>query len=134
MKTLRIIDLLGQMILCLSALVFGILEISGHSELFFYFYFIVGAWQISSMLIHHFFIRPTLFHDHRDTYAKMSLIVLVIGIICAALVYVSPGFIFLLGLYLFGLLLYSPVLAFFYFYICWREYGLIIKRELIHLK
>jgi hypothetical protein len=134
MKMFRLIDSIAQSALILAGIYFGIKNLISSEDLFFIFYFIVGSWQIVSMLIHYFFIRPTLLYEHRQLYAKTILFVFITGFVVVILSNFIPQVFLFLFLYLYGLLIFAPVLAFFYLYICWKEYSLIVKRELIHLK
>lgn len=135
MKAFRITDLVGQLILILSGIVDGIMELIGHPHFFFiYFYFFVGGWQMVSFLIHHFFSTPTVFYRERVFYWKICMIVIGLAILLYALCFASSDLVVLLLLYAFALLWLSPILAFYYLYICWKEYDLVTKRELIHLK
>ena len=135
MKTFRIIDLAVQGIMILTALFFGINSLFGNTmNLFFYFYFIIGSWQMISLLIHYFFSKPTSLHHMRAAYAKICLYIFILGLVIGGLFLLAPVTGFFLALYGYGLLWFTPVLAIFYFFICWKEYSLVIKKELIHLK
>lgn len=135
MKMLRIIDLLIQALMISGAIFFGINSMSGNiMNIFFYFYFIIGSWQISSLLIHYFFATPTSLHHMRTAYAKICMYIFILGLVISGLYFLAPVTAFFLALYGYGLLWFTPVLAFLYFFICWKEYKLVIKRELIHLK
>lgn len=134
MKTYRKIDIATQVIVILAGITYGIISICRSGDSFIYFYFIAGLWQISSMIVHIFFTAPTTFHYHRRFYAKLVLIALTLGLVIGILFSLEPSSAFFLILYLYGLLWLSPILAFYYLYICWKEYHLIKKRELIHLK
>lgn len=134
MKTFRITDLIVQSALIIFAIFQGIKSMTGQPELFFYSYFIIGGWQIFSMLIHHFFAKPTSFHQMRTIYAKTCLTLLLIGVITGVLLMIESAFGFLIVLYGYGLLWFTPLLAFFYLYICQKEYSQMIKKELVHLK
>jgi hypothetical protein len=70
----------------------------------------------------------------RIAYAKVCLTIFILGLVIGGLMFIVPETAFFLVLYGYGLLWFTPVLAFFYFFICWKEYSLVIKKELIHLK
>ena len=132
MKAFKIIDLLLQGILTLIAIVFGIANESGKWSSFLYF----GAvpWQFVSISIHYFFIPHTTFQQTRNFYGKLVLIILILGMLAFFSVlfdYTAKG---LLYYYLLGLLIFSPLLGIFYFVICWKEYRLMVKRELLRFK
>jgi len=134
MKIYRQTDIVIQVILINSGIAYGLIGIYNPRCSFIYFYFIVGVWQISSLVVHYFFAMPTTFLSHRRLYTKLVLVTLILGISFGILFSISPSSAFFLLLYFFGLLWLSPLLAFYYLYICWQEYKLITKRELIHLK
>lgn len=134
MKTYHRIDIATQAILILAGIISGITGIYRQGDSFIYFYFIVGLWQISSTIVHIFFTTHTTLHHHRRFYLKLVLITLILGLIFGILFSLEPSSAFFLLLYFYGLLWLSPLMAFYYLYICWKEYDLIKKRELIHLK
>jgi hypothetical protein len=134
MKIYRLIDIVIQVILISSGIAYGLISIYNPRYSFIYFYFIVGVWQIGSLVTHYFFATSTTFLSHRTFYTKLILATLILGIFFGILFSIFPSSVFFLLLYFFGLLWLSPLLAFYYLYICWQEYRLITKRELIHLK
>jgi len=134
MKTFRITDLVVQVILIAGGVGYGIKEIFSPGDNFVIFYFIVGAWQITSMLIHYFFATPTIYYGERSCYAKLSLYTLLLALLLGALSLIFSSLIVLLLVYCFALLWFTPLLAFYYLCICWKEYSLLSKKELIHLK
>lgn len=134
MKTCKLIDVSMQVILIMSGMILGIKDLLDSVDSFYYFYFIVGSWQVISLLIHLIIFRNSLLHNQRVFYARLLLATAGIGLVSVLFFLLSAELGFLIFLYLFGLLWFSPVLAFIYLHICWREYRLIIKRELIHLK
>lgn len=133
MKTFKIIDLVIQGLFLLIAIVFGITNESINWVL--YFYFGVGSWQLISFSFHYFFIPPTIFQQDRNFYGKLVLVTLVLGMLFfIPVLFEVYVMIVLLYIYLFGLLILSPILAIFYFVICWKEYRLIVRRELLRFK
>ena len=134
MKAFRITDLIVQLVLIIAGIVYGIVELIGEPHFFIYFYFIVGGWQLVSFSFHYFFCTPTIFYSGRMFYGKLCMAVIGIAIVICALCFIASELIWLLLVYGFAMLWLSPLLAFYYFYICWKEYHVIIKRELIHLK
>ena len=134
MKTFRITDLVIQVILITSGIGYGVKEFFSSGDQFIIFYFIVGAWQITSMLIYYFFATPTIYYQERSCYAKLSLYTLLVGLFLGALCFVFSSLIALFLVYCFALLWFTPILALYYISICWKEYVLLSKKELIHLK
>jgi len=134
MKIFRITDLVIQVILIASSIGYGIKEIFSSGDHFVIFYFIVGAWQIISMLIYYFFAAPTIYYEERSCYAKLSLYTLLFGLLLGAMCFLFSSLIALLLVYSFALLWLTPVLALYYLSVCWKEYSLLSKKELIHLK
>ena len=134
MKTFRLIDLVIQLSLVLLGILSGFKSLFGTPVFFLYFYFIVGGWQICSMLTHYFLFTATSLHHLRTYYAKICLVLLIISLVLGILYSLIPETIFLIVLYGYALLWGTPFLAFFYFAICLKEYKLMIKKELIHLK
>jgi hypothetical protein len=94
--------------------------ISSSFELFFPAYFITGALQLFSIIIH--FINGWFIHNPwRRGYALFLLLLFLL------LLFVP--------MYILWMLLYSaPLLAAFYVYICYREWKILQFKEFIHLK
>ena len=133
MKTFKLIDLFIQGVLLLVAVVFGITNESVNWAL--YFYLGVGLWQLISMSFHYFFIPPTIFQQDRNLHGKLVLLTLMLGMLLfIPVLFEIYAMIVPLYVYLFGLLILSPLLAIFYFAICWKEYRLIVRRELLRFK
>jgi len=98
---------------------------------FFYGYFVVGGWQLLSMLIHMANNDKYIRSSNRKIYEKMILWILIIGVLSLLLTLLEmPILIF----YLYAMLIFSPVLAIYYQVVCYIEYRLLIKRAFIHLK
>ena len=134
MKIFRITDLVAQLVLIIAGIIYSIVELIGEPHFFIYFYFIVGGWQLVSFAFHYFFCTPTIFYRARMFYVKTCMVVIGIAILLCALCFVTSEMLLLLLIYGFVMLWISPILAFYYCYICWKEYNLITNRELIHLK
>lgn len=97
-------------------------------ERFLLMYFLVGGWQIGSLLIHWFDNRGLQLTSKRSAYAWTALAT---GIL-TLLIVLSDSEILLP--YLVIVLVFTPVLAIWYMSICYREIIRLRKRDLIHLK
>lgn len=135
MKSFKIIDLVVQTILIIGGPLYSIISISKSGINPFGPYVVVGSWQFISYSIHYFFFTPTIFQHDRINYGKIVLGILSIGfmLLIALLLEVSVAVPFSL-IYLIALMVSFPLLAVYYVVICWKEYRIMIKRELIHLK
>lgn len=129
MKLLKQTDLIIQAMLFITGILASI--IPANPLPFVYFYFFMGGWQLLSLAVHALHPKNLFFRKERSRYAKNVLGLFIIGILSAVL---SVGGAPILLVYLFALLLISPVLATWYFTICFREIQLMNKKELIHLK
>ncbi len=128
-KKIKIADLGIQVVLFLAGL--AVFLLTNEEQLYFYFYYLLGSWQILSLLIHHIDNRGLQFFQKRRIYSQAIAGVFITGAISLLLlIFKTPVIIF----YLFGLLLLSPFLAIWYMSICYREILQLRKRELIHLK
>jgi hypothetical protein len=120
---LKITDFLIQLI----GFAIGLLMIP-FQERFLLMYFLVGGWQIGSLLIHWLDDRGLQLTSKRSAYAWTAL--------------VTGFFILLITLsnsdiiipYLVVVLVFTPVLAIWYMSICYKEIICIRKRNIIHLK
>jgi len=128
-KKIKIADLGIQVLLFLTGL--AVFLFTNEEQLYFYFYYLLGSWQILSLIIHHIDNRGLQFFQKRRIFGQAIVWVIVTGAVSLLLLILkSPVIIF----YLFGLLLFSPFLAIWYMSICYREILQLRKRELIHLK
>ncbi|HEX7847623.1 MAG TPA: hypothetical protein VF476_17605 [Chitinophagaceae bacterium] len=89
-------------------------------------YFVVGGWQVISMLTHTFCGWFTEKNSIRRTYHWISFAVIAMG----CLVFVIPGFF----LFLYVMLLAAPVMAIIYTGICYAEVKILSKRPLADFK
>ncbi|MGN6421415.1 MAG: hypothetical protein ACTHMC_28130 [Pseudobacter sp.] len=114
MKAFARIDVIIQTLLILGGLVIALSLWGGSNFSDYYFlpYFIVGAWQIFSVIVH-FAGEGGKMNKLRKTYLITLLIVLIILVASMA----SDAIIYSL----FGLLFFSPLMALFYLYTCYRE-------------
>lgn len=108
----KTIDYMIQ-ILMITLAVLGSLSFRDES-VFLMSYFIVGGWQILSVLVHFFYPVP-----FKTTMRKIYLVMLVLMLVILGIIAVtSPDG----GIYaLFGLLIVSPLLAIYYLVTCYRE-------------
>jgi membrane protein required for beta-lactamase induction len=118
MKLFKRIDLGGQVL----TVVAGLLYISFQKEEanFINLYFITGGWQLSSYFIHLFLESSWLSRKDRRTYGKIVLWLLITGLLLYLLISIVYGLVFL---YLFILLIITPVLATWYFIIGVNEWN-----------
>ena len=125
MITLKKIDVAGQFGLILIS-VFVVL-ISSTRGFVFYGYFFVGGWQLLSAAIHHFQRQHLLLSRSRKKYHFCLAFVVGIGLSC---------FLFhaIIYFYLFGLLLFSPIMAVWYLVFSINELDVWEARALVHLK
>lgn len=128
-KKIKIADLGIQVLLFLAGLV--VFLFTNEEQLYFYFYYLLGSWQILSLIIHYIDNRGLQFFQKRRLFGQTIVWVIITGEVSLLLLYFkTPVIIF----YLLGLLLFSPFLAIWYMSICYRELLQLRKRELIHLK
>ena len=120
---LKTTDFLIQLI----GFIIGLLMIP-FQERFLLMYFLVGGWQIGSLLIHWFDDSGMQLTDKRSAYGWTALVT---GLLTLLLVLSDSE---ILLPYLVIVLVFTPVLAIWYMSICYREIIRLRKRDLIHLK
>lgn len=114
MRTFKMIDLWVNMVMIL---VFVIIGLFCNEPTFIVGYFVTGAWQVISMLIH--FIKGWFCEKGgvRYNYHWGVVIIMMVTLLCFAIYY-------LLFLWLFALLFAAPLMAIGYTAICYKEvYG-----------
>jgi hypothetical protein len=111
MKIFKKIDVTVQLLLILAASIVNLLfQRDFLSEYLMVSYFIVGGWQILSVIVHA--LNPLPFRSRwRRVYLWTLLSIVILGLFCI------PVFLY----YLFFLLFVSAALAIFYFITCVRE-------------
>ena len=122
MKKFKTIDFFINMSLLLSALIFWIIQ----SNQGFYWYFIVGGWQLTSLVVHYFldwFRKST----NRKFYHRIIFALLLFSIPAMLLPYLGM-------LYLIFLLIVSPLIAVWYTVICYVETYVYLERPLARLR
>ena len=124
MKTFKLIDFWVSVLLVTA---FTILSLIRMNETFLYGYFIVGGWQIISMLVHEYNRSFCGKGSARTMYHRIVIIVLS----CAL-----TGFLIypLLFIVLAGLLFAAPLMAVYYTWLCYNEVYVKMQRPLAVLK
>lgn len=124
MKTFKRIDCWISAVL---VILFAILSLIRMDATFIYGYFIVGAWQIISMLVHEYNRSFCGKGSARTMYHRIVIIVLS----CAL-----TGFLIypLLFIVLAGLLFAAPLMAVYYTWLCYNEVYVKMQRPLAVLK
>jgi hypothetical protein len=136
MKQFKIIDFWVSVGLIMSFIFFGLYK---KDVSFVTGYFVVGGWQIISMLVHffnHWFCgrRTKRYHYHITV---MILVFLAIIVLCSYKLLFIYHLLFLIQLLyyiLFALLFTAPFMAIFYAYLCYNEVHVKMKRPLDLLK
>ena len=106
MKTLKMIDLIVQLLLTFGGGAWALSDTEDGGKIL-YLYCAVGAWQLLSFFFHLSRKEEWLRFKDRRLYGKTLLWLLLIGLVAA----VAQGII----IYLFILLIFSPILAVCYF-------------------
>ena len=119
LKTFKRIDLVGQLVLILG---FAITTLTINQDAFLLGYFIVGAWQGLSMVMH----VANGWHVRNGSPRSIYHIITVVTIILALLALVLP-FMFI---FFIVLLFLAPIMAISYAVICYRETIYYTKRPL----
>lgn len=124
MKKFKQIDIIISALLILASLIYGLVE---HNDTALIGYFVVGGWQVISMVVHTINRWYTQLGSKRYYY---HLTVLITGILA------SVGFIFyeLLFVIMLILLFASPIMAVYYLRICYNEVYVKMQRQLPALK
>ena len=124
MKTFKKIDCWINFLLIGFFFAFSLIKLD-HS--FLYGYFIVGTWQVTSMLVHVFTGYFTSKHYSRYYFHAIVIVLLILKLL-GWIVY-PLAFIVLIGL-----LFAAPVLAVVYSIICYNELTINMKRPLDDLR
>lgn len=106
MKTLKIIDLAGQIIVTLVAIFLW------NETSFFIFYFGIGGWQVVSCLVHALVVPRRLRNESRKIYEVTLVVVLMFG-----------------WLILFGMLYIGIIMAAWYMVTCGIEVNRMLKHK-----
>jgi hypothetical protein len=114
MRSFKRIDCIIQGLLIVLGLVMGLSsgEMLSDDLTFFGGYFLVGGWQLISVIVHFFYDAP-----YKRVMRKIYLITLGAVILALLLSLPADGIIAML----FGLLFFSPVMAVYYLITCIKE-------------
>lgn len=129
MKLFKLTDIVTQAGILVGSLV--CIMIPQNSYNLFNLYFIMGGWQVLSLLAHSLLGESWLALKDRRSYGKTILWTGIIGILCYLSLSIGLP---LIMFYLFALLIVSPMFAIWYFTIGVKEWRSIKNKELIHLK
>ncbi|MCP9752162.1 hypothetical protein [Ferruginibacter sp. HRS2-29] len=124
MRKFKLIDAWINIVLIIGAVIFSL---ASHDFDFIYSYFIVGGWQVFSMLTHtlcNWFIEPS------EARLRYHYIVLII----AAFALIGALFNTLLFCLMAFLLFAAPFMACYYAYLCYKEYYIKMRRPLSLLR
>ena len=122
MKTYKTIDFYGSLILMISAVIFaGIPGI----DFFLVGYFVVGAWQLISVIVHA--VNGWFQGNKRSWYNKILILVLILSIFGIVSYYV-------LFILLLIMLFAAPVMAVYYAQLSYAELKSMNTRPLAQLK
>ena len=123
METFKRTDLLVSILLITGSTIFSLVR---YDFAFIYCYFIVGGWQVTSMLVHAFNGWFTRKKSKRYFYHWIVTIIIIIGLLTFAV----PYFFIIYYIMLFA----APVMAICYSLICYEEVKEIKQRHLLALK
>lgn len=124
METFKRIDYRVSIILMAAAVVYGLIV---QDSRFMAGYFVVGGWQLLSMIIHIYSNSFTYRGTGRSIYNNIIiciLVMLLIGVMVPLLLYCVMIF----------LALASPFMALYYTRLCYKEVHLYMQRPLAQLK
>lgn len=119
MKEFKTIDVIVQILLIIG---FSIQSIISMDQTFLIGYFVVGGWQVTSMIVHHVNKWHTRHGNRRFYYHRIS---------AAILIAMAAGFVVPYLLIVWGVMLFvAPVMAIYYLAICCKEVFYPAKRPL----
>lgn len=124
MKKFKTIDIWISTLLITISIIIGLIE-RNHTVIACYF--IVGGWQIISMLVHGINRWFTEMYGIRYFYHSTVLVIIIVSILG---IWVYP----LILILLYILLYVAPVMAVFYTWLCYREVYVKMQRPLAMLK
>ena len=131
MRKFKIIDVFISIALIV---VLTILSIVKADYRFIYSYFIVGAWQVISVIIHAANGWFTKKGEYRFNYQRWVLVLVTGMLLMVAVYFIAPeGLMFFFPLLVF-LLVAAPFLAVYYTYLCIAELAILSQRPLSQLK
>ncbi|RYY68978.1 MAG: hypothetical protein EOO13_10855 [Chitinophagaceae bacterium] len=124
MKTFKTCDYCISIALMIATLIYGLIKLD-HS--FLLGYFVVGSWQMISMLVHIYSDWFNSKGSKRNVYhnvIRALLALLVIGFFVQGLLYPLLVIVFLAG----------PFMAVYYTHLCYQEVNVKMQRPLAQLK
>ena len=123
MKRLKEIDFVIQVLLIVATLIFVFTNIEFAEITLLFSLFIIGCYQLLSMLIHEVTGFFTKNNSIRRLYHNISYVIIALALLSSFI----PG--------LFYIILYvTPIMALTYTYICYKETFVFLKRPLSILK
>lgn len=123
MKIFKLYDLVASLVLIIAFLVISLFQ---RDYSFLIGYFVVGGWQLISILVHVHYKWFTRAGGKRYYYTWSVFIIITTAIL---------GFIIYPFLLIFYIMLFAaPFMAIYYAWICYTEVRVIYKHELIQLK
>ena len=117
MRTFKLIDFYTQIGLMIGSLVILAIDSSSH----WYFYFIVGGFQLISVAVH-LLRRHSFYAAPGRKYYHWALLAVTAGVFSTHFLYFAM------------LLFITPVMALWYLFICGSENEKLAYKKLIHLK
>ena len=124
MKTYKLVDFYGSVLLIVGSIVTAFILANEYALLG---YFIVGGWQLISMIVHE---RMGLFNGTGSKRRRYHILVLIIIALTLVGLLVYP----VLMIILFVLLFAAPFMAGYYAFLCYSEIELISSRPLAQLR
>ena len=124
MKTYKLVDFYGSVLLIVGSIVTAFILANEYALLG---YFIVGGWQLISMIVHE---RMSLFTGPGSKRRRYHILVLIIIALTLLGLLVYP----VLMIVLFVLLFAAPFMAGYYAFLCYSEIELISSRPLAQLR
>ncbi len=124
MKQYKTIDFYGSIILMVAFAIISLIRMDGT---FIIGYFVVGAWQVVSMIVHTVNKWFTENRGKRKIYHTIVAVVLVFGFLAVVVKAIS--------MYIMIVMLFAaPVMAIYYTWICYKELFVKMARPLDQLK
>ncbi len=131
MKSFKIADFWISAFLLPAFVIFGFISMNGK---FFTGYFVVGGWQVVSMIVHFLNGWFTEKGEARLHYHKLVLILTAVVAVLISITYAFELFFIVLAIVMFLLLIASPFMAIYYAYLCYEETYIKMKRPMALLK
>lgn len=128
-KIWKALDIVGQ-ILCVWLPLQRDGGMDASEDEIFVMYFIIGAWQVVSFMVHRATKVKSEENIARGLYGATLIVIFICSVLIAILVFVTDGL--LIVLYAMGMMFAGPIMAVFYFMICVVEFiYLLCEREQI---